>query len=319
MNFIDSFAQVGTVVAEISDVLAQPEQRRAERSARLVDASGAPLAPGSSPAIELSDVRFSYGAPTASPGAVPAGAAHQVAEATSDEVIHGVNLRIEAGRVTAFVGPSGSGKSTLARLIAGFWDPDAGTVRIGGAPTTSCSAEQLSRLIAYVSQDNYLFDDTVMENIRMGRPDASDEEVIAAARASGCHDFIMGLDRGYQTVVGGSGGHLSGGERQRVTIARAILKDAPVVILDEATANIDPENEQDIQNAVTELCREKTVIMIAHRLKTVRDADQIVVMDAGRIVQHGTHEELIAQPGIYRDFVQMREKAIGWKLGRQVS
>ncbi len=285
MNFIDSLAQVGTVVDEISEVLAQPEQRRAERPARIADAQGAPLAPDGAPAIELSGVHFSYGRPGTADGAA--------------EVIHGVDLRIEAGQVTALVGPSGSGKSTLARLVAGFWDPDAGAVFIGGVPTTSCTARQLADLIAYVSQDNYLFDDTVMENIRMGKPDATDDEVVAAARASGCHDFIMGLDHGYQTVVGGSGGHLSGGERQRVAIARAMLKDAPVVILDEATAYTDPESEAEIEAAVSRLVAGKTLVVIAHRLSTVADTDKIVLVEGGRIAAQGTHSELLASSPLY--------------------
>lgn len=293
MNFIDSLAQVGTVVDEITDVLAQPEQARAERPAPLTDVVGTSRSSGVSPAIELVDVCFSYGKGTAKN---PAEAEDEV---EANEVIHGVTLRVEPGQVTAFVGPSGSGKSTLARLIAGFWDPGSGTVAIGGVPTTSCTADQLAGLIAYVAQDNYLFDDTVMENIRMGRPDATDEEVIAVARASGCHDFIMGLEHGYQTVVGGSGGHLSGGERQRVAIARAMLKDAPIVILDEATAYTDPESEAEIEQAVSRLVAGRTLIVIAHRLSTITDADKIVLVDDGRIAAVGAHGELLARSPLY--------------------
>ena len=202
-------------------------------------------------------------------------------------------------QVTALVGPSGSGKSTLARLIAGFWDADAGTVRLGGVPVGELSAEQLAGCISYVEQDNYLFDDTVMENIRMGRPDATDEEVTACAKASGCHEFITALEHGYQTVVGGAGGHLSGGERQRIAIARAMMKDAPIVILDEATAYTDPENEAVVQDAVARLARNKTLVVIAHRLSTVTHADAIAVMDDGRVVACDTHENLLETCPLY--------------------
>ena len=210
-----------------------------------------------------------------------------------------MDLAIEPGQVTALVGPSGSGKSTLARLIAGFWDADAGTVRLGGVPVGELSAEQLAGCISYVEQDNYLFDDTVMENIRMGRPDATDEEVTACAKASGCHEFITALEHGYQTVVGGAGGHLSGGERQRIAIARAMLKDAPVVMLDEATAYTDPENEAVVQDAVARLARNKTLVVIAHRLSTVTHADAIAVMDDGRVVACDTHENLLETCPLY--------------------
>lgn len=190
----------------------------------------------------------------------------------------------------AIIGPSGSGKSTIAKLIAAFWDVKDGSITVGGADIRSISAAHYNRLVAYVSQDNFLFDDTVRENIRMGRPDATDAEVEQAARDCGCYDFIMKLPQGYDTVIGEAGGSLSGGERQRLSIARAIMKDAPIIILDEATANVDPENEKELMEAIGELTREKTVIMIAHRLKTVRHADQILVVDKGRIVQRGTHD-----------------------------
>lgn len=170
--------------------------------------------------------------------------------------------------------------------------------------------EEYNRHIAYVSQDNYLFDETIMDNIRMGDPNATDEDVINAAKACGCHDFIMNLENGYDTVVGGAGGHLSGGERQRISIARAMLKNAPIVILDEATANVDPENEAELTKAIEELTKEKTIIMIAHRLKTVEHADQIIVIDGGKIVQQGKHDELMRQEGIYRTFVEDRKKAV---------
>ena len=168
--------------------------------------------------------------------------------------------------------------------------------------------------LAHVAQDNYLFNESVRENIRQGNPNATDEQIIEVTKKSGCYDFIMQLENGFDTIVGGAGGHLSGGERQRISIARAMLKDAPIVILDEATANVDPENEKDLMNAIEALTKEKTIIMIAHRLKTVRHADQIVVVDKGRIVQQGTHEQLMTQDGIYKRFVDAREQAVSWKL-----
>ena len=229
-------------------------------------------------------------------------------------MLHGIDLTFREGTVNALVGPSGSGKSTIAKLIASFWDVNSGSITVGGADIRRISAEHYHKLVAYVSQDNFLFDDTVRENIRMGRPDATDAEVEQAARDCGCYDFIMGLENGFDTVVGSGGGHLSGGEKQRISIVRAMMKDAPIIILDEATANVDPENEKELMEAITALTHEKTVIMIAHRLKTVRHADQILVVDHGQIVQRGTHEELMKQDGIYRHFISGREKAVGWKL-----
>ncbi len=216
----------------------------------------------------------------------------------------------------ALVGPSGSGKSAIAKLIAVFWDVKDGTVSMGGVDEKKIPLEQLYDQVAFVSQDNYLFETNVRENIRMGRLSASDKEVEAAAKAAGCDAFIRSLEKGYETNVGGGGAHLSGGERQRIAIAKAMLKDAPIVILDEATANLDPENEDRLQKAIEELTWNKTIIMIAHRLKTVRNADQILVVDEGKIVQKGKHEELIGQKGIYADFVLGRKEAIGWKLAQ---
>lgn len=215
--------------------------------------------------------------------------------------------------MTALVGPSGSGKSTLAKLIAGFWDVKDGTITMGGHDLKDIPLHQLYDQVAFVSQDNYLFDDTVRENIRMGRRDATDAEVEAARKAC-CDDFIEALPDGYDTVIGEGGASLSGGERQRIAIARAMLKDAPIIILDEATANVDPENEDRLQKAIEALTRDKTIIMIAHRMKTVRNADQILVLDGGRIVQQGKHSELISQPGIYADFVGGKKETSGWKL-----
>lgn len=267
MSFMDSLAQVGSVVKEISEVLNYPDQVRAEVPCTLEGTE-----------IKLSDVRFSYG---------------------SNEVIHGITLDIEPGQVTALVGPSGSGKSTVARLIAGFWDPNEGSVSIGGQDIRSCTPTQLADLVAYVDQDSYLFDETIMENIRMGKKDATDEEVIACAKASGCHNFIQSLPHGYQTVVGGSGGHLSGGERQRVAIARAMLKNAPIIMLDEATAYADPESEAEVESAVAKLVAGKTLVVIAHRLSTVQNADKIVVVNDGSIEAEGTHEQLMETCPLY--------------------
>ena len=187
-------------------------------------------------------------------------------------------------------------------------------VPLGGADIRTLPLSECTKRIAYVSQDNYLFDLSVMDNIRLGRQGASDEEVIAAAKACGCHAFIMSLENGYQTVCGAAGGHLSGGERQQISIARAMLKDAPIIILDEATANVDPENEKELMEAVDELTHDKPVILIAHRLKTVRNADRIFVVDHGRIVQQGTHDQLVAVDGLYRRFVVERRQAAGWKV-----
>ena len=206
--------------------------------------------------------------------------------------------------MTALVGPSGSGKSTLAKLMAGFWDVKNGVITMGGHDLKQIPLEQLYDQVAFVSQDNYLFDDTVRENIRMGRIGATDAEVEAAAKAAGCESFIGELENGYDTRVGGAGAHLSGGERQRIALARAMLKNAPIVILDEATAYIDPENEAVIQKAVAELVKNKTVIVIAHRLSTITGADNIVVVKDGRIEAQGKHQELLENDALYREMWQ---------------
>ena len=232
--------------------------------------------------------------------------------ANGKEILHGVDLTIRPGSVTALVGPSGSGKSTIAKLIAGFWDVSGGSILLGGQELKNIPQRQLAGMIAYVSQDNYLFDDTIRENIRMGRRGATDTDVENVARAAGCHDSIMGLEHGYDTVVGGAGGHLSGGERQRIAIARAMLKDAPIVILDEATAYLDPENEASVQSAIGWLVAGKTLIVIAHRLSTVTNSDQIVVVKDGRIEASGTHEELRACSKLYQ---QMWNAHIGARDG----
>lgn len=232
----------------------------------------------------------------------------------SRQVLHDVSLTIPDKTTTAIVGPSGSGKSTLCSLMARFWDVDSGSVKIGGVDVRDYTLESLMDQISMVFQNVYLFADTIENNIKFGCPDATHEQVVEAARKACCDDFIEALPDGYNTVIGEGGASLSGGERQRIAIARAMLKDAPIVILDEATANVDPENEDRLQKAIEALTRDKTIIMIAHRLKTVRHADQILVVDHGRIVQQGTHEQLIGQPGIYAAFVGGRKQAEGWKL-----
>ena len=225
-----------------------------------------------------------------------------------------ISAEIPEHSLTAIVGPSGSGKTTLCHLIARFWDVDAGTITIGGHNVKEYTLASLMAQISIVFQRVYLFHDTIENNIRFGRPQASRAEVIAAAKKAACHDFIMQLPNGYETMVGEGGANLSGGEKQRISIARAILKDAPIIIFDEATANVDPENEDRLQQAIEALTQDKTVIMIAHRLNTVRNAAQILVVADGRIVQRGTHEELIAEDGIYADFIASRRTAVGWRL-----
>ena len=230
------------------------------------------------------------------------------------KIIDDVSLVIPENTTTAIVGPSGSGKTTLCHLLSRFWDVDAGRVTLGGRDVKEYSLDALMQNFSFVFQNVTLFKDTVANNIRFGRPDAPMEEVIAAAKKARCHDFIMALPQGYETVIGESGGTLSGGERQRLSIARAMMKDAPIIILDEATANVDQENEKELMEAIGELTRNKTIILIAHRLRTVEHADQILVMDNGKIVQRGRHEELSRQDGIYSRFLDSRRQATGWKL-----
>lgn len=274
-NYVDNIARVRTVAGQIQEILDGSELIRPEQPVELNGSD-----------IELAQVSFSYqGGP-------------------AEAVLKDVSFRITPGSVNALVGPSGSGKSTIAKLIAGFWDVNAGAILLGGRNVQEISQEQLADQIAYVAQDNYLFDDTIRANIRMGRPGASDAEVEQAAKDAGCDGFIRGLEHGYETIVGGSGGHLSGGERQRIAIARAMLKDAPIVILDEATAYIDPENEAVIQAAVAKLVQHKTLLVIAHRLSTITDADQIILMEAGRVSAIGTHQELLNGSTLYKHMWQ---------------
>lgn len=230
------------------------------------------------------------------------------------KILDHVNLSIPQKTTTAIVGPSGAGKSTLCNLIARFWDVDGGEITIGGIDIRDYTLDSLLTNISEVFQKVYLFADTIENNIKFGKPEASREDVVTAAKRACSHEFIMSLPNGYSTVIGEGGATLSGGEKQRISIARAILKDAPIIILDEATSSVDPENERFLMGAIAELTKNKTVIMIAHRLKTVRNADQILVLADGHIVQCGTHEELIKQSGIYADFIGVRQKAIGWKL-----
>ena len=230
------------------------------------------------------------------------------------KIIDGVSIHIPQHTTTAIVGPSGGGKTTLCHLISRFWDVDKGCVKIGGVDVREYSMDSLMRNFSFVFQSVYLFQDTIANNIRFGQSDAPMEKVIEASRKACCHDFIMALPDGYDTVIGEGGASLSGGEKQRISIARAIMKDAPIIILDEATANVDPESEQELTAAIEALTKEKTILMIAHRLKTVRHADNILVIDKGRIAQSGTHEQLMEQGGIYRRFVESREQAVGWKV-----
>ena len=232
----------------------------------------------------------------------------------SKPILKNVSVTIPDKTTTAIVGPSGSGKTTLCNLIARFWDVDHGSIRIGDADVREYTLESLMEQISMVFQKVYLFADTIENNIKFGRPDATHEQVVEAARKACCHEFIEALPDGYNTVIGEGGATLSGGEKQRISIARAILKDSPIIIFDEATANVDPENEDKLQKAMEELMRDKTIIMIAHRLKTVQKADQILVLDDGAIVQRGTHAQLSEKPGLYRDFLNARKEAAGWKL-----
>ena len=257
-----------------------------------MDVSGEDISPMSH-TIQAKDISFSYDKKT---------------------IIDNVSLIVPEKTITAIVGPSGGGKSTLCHLLSRFWDVDAGAVTLDGRNIREYSMDSLMKNFSFVFQNVYLFKDTIANNIRFGQPEAPMEAVIEAAKMARCHDFITALPQGYDTVIGESGGTLSGGERQRLSIARAIMKDSPIIVLDEATANVDPENEKELMEAIEELTKEKTILMIAHRLKTVQGADQILVIDNGRIAQSGTHDQLMEQGGIYRRFVESRKQAIGWKV-----
>ena len=260
----------------------------------VMDEKGADVVPASSEII-FDNVDFSY---------------------ADRKILDHVSFTIPAGTTTAIVGPSGSGKTTMCNLIARFWDVDAGRITVGGKDVRDFKLDSLMKNISMVFQNVYLFADSIENNIKFGCPDATHEQVIEATKKACCHEFISALPDGYDTVIGEGGGTLSGGEKQRISIARAILKNAPIIILDEATSSVDPENEEELQRAIAELTHDKTIIMIAHRLKTVRGADQILVLDDSHIVQSGTHAELIQQKGLYADFVSARQEAIGWKLAQ---
>lgn len=272
-NFVDTLAQVTTTVAQVDEILKAEEQAHPDSPVHFDGHD-----------TEIKDVRFGY---------------HD-----GQEILHGVSMHIPQNSITALVGPSGSGKSTLAKLVAGFWDVKQGSITMGGHDLTDIPLHQLYDQVAFVSQDNYLFDDTVRENIHMGRRTASDAAVEAAAHAAGCDSFIRTLENGFDTMVGGGGAHLSGSERQRIAIARAMLKDAPIIVLDEATAYIDPENEAVIQKAVAKLVENKTVIVIAHRLSTITNADNIAIVKDGKIEAQGTHQSLLESNALYKEMWQ---------------
>ena len=269
LQYTDSLAMVDSTIQEIAGMLEEKEMKRPLEPVPLENSN-----------ISFREVSFGYG---------------------DAEVLHRISFDAAPCGMTAIVGPSGSGKSTVARLIASFWEADSGEVQIGGVDVRSLPLKQVMDMVSYVSQDNFLFHLSVKENIRMGRPDASDEEVIAAAKQASCHDFISALPQGYDTLAGEGGSSLSGGERQRIAIARAILKNSPVVILDEATAFTDPENEAVIQASINELVRGKTLIVIAHRLSTITAADKILVMNNGRVEAEGTHDALLKDCPLYRE------------------
>lgn len=268
------------------------DKLEALENAEYIDQDGTDIKPTSYD-IEFKDVSFDYDDRT---------------------ILHDLNFTIPQNATTAIVGPSGGGKTTLCNLIARFYDVNSGTITLGGTDIRIFTCDSLLRNISMVFQNVYLFRDTIKNNIKFGSPDAADEQIIAAAKAARCHDFIMALPDGYDTVIGEGGSSLSGGEKQRISIARAMLKDAPIVILDEATASIDPENEHLIQEAISALTHGKTIITIAHRLATIENADQILVIDGGTVAQRGTHEELLEQEGTYKTFIKIREQAEGWRI-----
>lgn len=281
INFVDGLAKIGTIANSINLILEGKEQKHSDREVTIQQYN-----------IDLQNVKFGY--------------------EEEKEILHGISLNIKEGTTVAFVGPSGSGKSTLAKLIAGYWDITEGNINIGGYNLNEIPLKQLYSLTAFVSQDNFLFNESIRENIRMGNPSASDKEVEDIAKKSGCHDFIMKMEHGYDTVVGSSGSHVSGGERQRISIARAMLKNAPIVILDEATSYIDPENEVIIKQALSKLIKDKTVIIIAHRLSTITDTEQIFLIENGKLVSYGKHDELLKGCELYRN---MWNAHIGTKDG----
>ena len=306
-TFTDDLAVLGTNVEEISQLLnagnmasllqmlaASMDTANSIDDTPVMDEKGADITPKSSE-IVFNKVDFSY---------------------ADRKILDQVSFTIPEKTTTAIVGPSGAGKTTMCNLIARFWDVNAGKITIGGTDVRDFKLDSLMKNISMVFQSVYLFADTIENNIKFGCPDATHEQVVEAAKKACCHDFISALPDGYDTVIGEGGGTLSGGEEQRISITRAMLKDAPIIILDEATSSVDPENKDELQRAIEALTHDKTIIMIAHRLKTVRNADQILVLDNAHIVQRGTHAELIKQKGLYADFVSARQEAIGWKLAQ---
>lgn len=281
INFVDGLAKIGTIANSINSILEGKEQNHSDQFRDIKNFD-----------IDLQNVKFEY--------------------EKGKEILHGISLNIKQGSTVAFVGSSGSGKSTLAKLIAGYWDINSGNIMIGGYNLMDIPLKQLYGLVAFVSQDNFLFNESIRENIRMGNPNASDEEVEDIAKRSGCHDFIVKMEHGYDTVVGSSGSHVSGGERQRISIARAMLKNAPIVIFDEATSYIDPENEVVIKKALSKLVENKTVIVIAHRLSTITDAKQIFLIEKGELISSGSHQEMLKDCKLYQ---KMWEAHIGVKEG----
>lgn len=281
INFVDGLAKIGTIANSINSILEGKEQNHSDQFRDIKNFD-----------IDLQNVKFEY--------------------EKGKEILHGISLNIKQGSTVAFVGSSGSGKSTLAKLVAGYWDINSGNIMIGGYNLMDIPLKQLYGLAAFVSQDNFLFNESIRENIRMGNPNASDEEVEDIAKRSGCHDFIVKMEHGYDTVVGSSGSHVSGGERQRISIARAMLKDAPIVIFDEATSYIDPENEVVIKKALSKLVENKTVIVIAHRLSTITDAKQIFLIEKGELISSGSHQEMLKDCKLYQ---KMWEAHIGVKEG----
>lgn len=273
---------VDVTIDKVNEIMASPQ----------MDLEGEKVEAGNAD-IEVNNISFSY---------------------ESRKIIDGISLKIPAKTSLAIVGPSGGGKTTLTNLIARFWDVDAGEITLNGKNIKKYNYDSLMANFSFVFQNVYLFKDTIANNIRFGTPEASMDKVMDAAKRACCHEFIMSLPKGYETVIGEDGVNLSGGERQRISIARAIMKDSPIIILDEATANVDPENEEELIKAIEALTKEKTVIMIAHRLKTVRHADQIIVVDQGKIKEQGRHEDLMKQEGTYKKFIESRKMAVSWKL-----
>ena len=276
-SYTDDLGKIGVIVGEVAGILEQPELERPEKSKSVPKDNS----------VTLEDVRFGY---------------------HDKEILHGVTMELKAGTVNAIVGPSGSGKSTIAKLIASLWDVDSGSIKIGGVDVKELAFADFNRKIAYVAQDNYLFNETVRENIRQGNPDATDEQIIEVTKKSGCYEFIMQLENGFDTVVGGAGGHLSGGERQRISIARAILKKPKVLILDDSTSAVDTATEGKIRNALAKKLPDMTKIIIAQRISSVCHADQIIIMDGGRVDAIGTHESLLRTNKIYQEIYESQKE-----------